>query len=65
MSKLLENFKPIKLSMQNTIEVINMYFNESPEGELKQKFIEKLCRTTIMDPSTNFAGKFQNYPMLF
>lgn len=37
------------------IEIIDNYYREAPGGELRQKLMEKVCSTQIMDETKGYA----------
>ena len=49
MKQLMDKFKPELLSPDKTIEMIQIYMRGAAGDKVRQEFIEKLCRTNLLE----------------
>lgn len=55
MKEFMAKFKPEYLNIDKTIELIQLYMRNPVGDQVRQEFIEKLCRANIIDNQAAFA----------
>lgn len=55
MKEFMTKFKPEYLNIDKTIELIQLYMRNPVGDQVRQEFIEKLCRANIIDNQAAFA----------